>query len=249
MLPRNELPLKRGFKFGAGLVVMMFLASGATAKPVPASPPPSRVLKLPQVIVKEDIDIPGVVRMFGRDVHLHAVVVKGHAVELILEYLRAFADAGFYIPPLAKLTQMSTSEYGIVAIDTVHWISHVVVFRAQSQESVMLTFGEVDLNQSVEKGDAHGFPVAKDARSLTRMDSEGGWVLSYSSALKPEAVQAFYDAALAGQRYEKLPAEGMPGDVYRRPGEELQVNATRRGEVTSVVVVGRTARSATTPSP
>ena len=230
LLPRIEVPLR--------LVLVVALLLGARALPADAkasrdagrSGAPSRPfatgkLVWPELKAVDEVDVPGMSIVDGREVHLHALRVKGSVEDLFGQYYRAFQRAGFFLPPQQKLSQLSKLEVGLAALDIAGEHSYVVILQPNGRRNdTTVVLGTIDLSRPLVPDAVDGIPVPPATRALVRASSEGGDVVHFEVSSSAEQLLAFYRDALgrAGFHEDKA-SPGAAGPRFLRGGQELEI--------------------------
>jgi hypothetical protein len=182
----------------------------------------------------ETVEVQGPISAEGIPLRLHAVKLKHTLDELAPLYLRAFKQAGVYVPPREHQVDLFRDP-SLTALDTRRFISYTALFQKNPDGTTTVILGEANLALAKPSKTPPGLPMFRGAAHVSQVHSEGSLVVSYEAAANPEAVRAFYREQLGKLGF----ASGAPtsGDVFRKGDAELQLSVTPKKNGQAAVVL------------
>jgi hypothetical protein len=215
---------------------------GAAPAKAPAAPPPAP-FAWPTPDLIEAVDVQGPMSAEGIPLRLHAVKLKHTLEELAPLYLRAFKQAGFYVPPREHQVDLYRDP-SLTALDTRKFISYTAIFQKNPDGTTTVILGEANLAQAKPSPSPPGLPMFEGASHVSNVHSEGSLVVSYDAAANPDAVRAFYREQLGKLGFaSSAPASG---DVFRKGDAELQLSVApkKNGQAAVVLLLKQVAAAA-----
>jgi hypothetical protein len=196
------------------LVLELLLAAPPAGAAAPPSPDPLQWEVPGQVSV---IEVPARMDVSGIPVRFRVVSSKEKVDYLLKHFARAFAEAGFYIPPPPR---KKVGPLRLTALDSRTLTSYTVIFQLQPGGMTEVIVGEARLKDRQSSAPPM-VPVYPGGKGVLQSNFEGARTLGYQVEAKEEEVKAWYQKELTRVGYKE--EEPL---LFRRKEKELRLSVT-----------------------
>lgn len=178
------------------------------------------------------VEVPARMDVDGIPVRFRVVLSKEKGDLLFQHFAKAFAEAGFYLPPPPRKPSLPLR---LTALDTRTLTSYTLVFQSQPGGLMEVVLGEARLKER-QKAAAPMVPVYPGAKDVLQSNFEGARTLGYQVEAKEAEVKAWHREQLTRAGYKE--EEPL---LFRRQQQEVRLSVMPRAGWLHVFLFLRTA--------